>query len=221
VTTLLGPNGAGKTTLLETVVTIRAPARGELTVLGLSVDKPAERRRIRRCTGFLPQRFGYFAGFTCVEFVEYCAWLKGVPSADTSRLTMQALERVNLTDRASDRMRTLSGGMLRRVGIAQAIVHEPPLVVLDEPTAGLDPQQRIEFRAIIRQLSADTAFLVSTHLVDEVSHLCDTVVVLSEGRIAFHGTPDDLLGKADDNAVGDTAMERAYSAVLAHTGDVR
>jgi ABC-2 type transport system ATP-binding protein len=178
------------------------------------VTHPAERRQIRGRTGFLPQHFGYFASFTALDFVEYATWLKGVPSRRVKALALESLARVDMASRASQAMRTLSGGMLRRVGIAQAIAHKPDFVVLDEPTVGLDPQQRIEFRTIIRDLSADTNFLISTHLVDEVAHLGDIVTVLSDGRVVFQGAPHELARQATGQAVGDTNMERGYTAVL-------
>ncbi|WP_157408809.1 ATP-binding cassette domain-containing protein [Actinoplanes sp. N902-109] len=214
VTVLLGPNGAGKTTLLEMIATIRRPASGALRVLGESADRSRTIREIRRRTGYLPQTFGYYPAFTAAEFVEYCAWLKKVPKHDIKRAARDALERVELSDRADDAMRTLSGGMIRRVGIAQAVVNSPELVVLDEPTVGLDPQQRIEFRNLIRTLSDRTSFLVSTHLVDEVKHVADAVLVLDRGRMVFDGSAGKLESMSEDDAIGDTPLERGYSSVL-------
>lgn len=214
VTVLLGPNGAGKTTLLEMIATIRQPAGGSLKVLDQLASRPKGVREIRRRTGYLPQSFGYFPAFTAVEFVEYCAWLKRVPSKKIKSAAHEALERVEMTDRASHPMRTLSGGMIRRIGIAQAIVNAPDLVILDEPTVGLDPQQRIEFRNLIRALSSRTNFLVSTHLVDEVKHVADTVLVLNRGKVVFDGSAEKLESMSQDDAIGDTVLERGYSAVL-------
>ncbi|WP_431932489.1 ABC transporter ATP-binding protein [Micromonospora sp. RP3T] len=218
VSVLLGPNGAGKTTLLEMIATIRKPAAGSLSVVGVPATRAAEIRDIRRRTGYLPQFFGFFPGFTAQEFVEYCAWLKAVPNKNIVKLSREALSRVGMEDRASQTMRTLSGGMLRRIGIAQAVVHSPELVILDEPTVGLDPQQRIEFRALIRVLSDQTSFLVSTHLVDEVQHVADRVLVLSDGQISFDGSADELSARSHDDAIGDTVLERGYSAVLSASG---
>lgn len=214
VTVLLGPNGAGKTTLLETIVTLRRPAGGTLKVLGLDASHPADIGEIRRRVGFLPQSFGYFRSFTLAEFVEYAAWLKLVPNNKIRAAVSDALDRVDLVDRANQRMKTLSGGMLRRAGIAQAIVHGPDLVVLDEPSVGLDPGQRMRFRKLVRSLASGASFLVSTHMVDDVRSVADQVQVLSTGELVFQGTVDELEQLATDDVAGDTPLERGYSSVL-------
>jgi ABC-2 type transport system ATP-binding protein len=148
------------------------------------------------------------------DFVRYCAWLREVPAADADRATRAALEQVGLTDRARSRMKTLSGGMVRRAGIAGAVVGSPRLVLLDEPTVGLDPAQRLEFRALIRSLTG-AAVILSTHLVEDVAALCDRLVVLADGGIRFDGTPADLAARAVPDAPGDTDLERGYMTVLA------
>ncbi|MGH3715242.1 MAG: ATP-binding cassette domain-containing protein [Micromonosporaceae bacterium] len=215
VTVLLGPNGAGKTTLLETIATLRRPAGGSLKVLGLDATRSAGIREIRRRVGFLPQHFGYLPSFTAREFVEYAAWLKLLPERQIAPAAARALEMVDLSVRADSKMKTLSGGMLRRVAIAQAIVHEPELVVMDEPAVGLDPSQRMQFRALVRRMAGEAAFLVSTHIVDDVRHVADEVQVLSDGELVFRGSPDELQAAADAAAAGDTELERGYSTVLA------
>jgi len=165
--------------------------------------------------GFLPQSFGYDPRFTVAEFVTYAAWLKKVPSGQVAVRVTEAVEAVGLGDRAKDTLGTLSGGMLRRAGIAASVVCDPPLLILDEPTAGLDPAHRVEFRQVIRSLGEHTTVLVSTHLVEDVKHMCDRVVVLDEGRIRYSGTPAELTGAARPDAPGDTELERGYSSVLA------
>ncbi len=147
---LLGPNGAGKTTLLRMMATVVPPSSGELRLLGRDPASYAARKEIRRRLGYLPQNLGYYPGFTVVEFVEYVALLKEMPPAQVPRAVAAAVERVDLGGKARAKLRSLSGGMLRRVGIAQAIVNEPELLLLDEPTAGLDPEQRMAFRAAAR-----------------------------------------------------------------------
>ena len=149
---LLGPNGAGKTSLLRVMATAIPPTSGRLRLLGRDPRGSGPRREIRRRLGYLPQNLGYYRGFTVAEFVEYFALLKEMPSARIPLAVAAAVDRVGLADQSRARLRTLSGGMLRRVGIAQAIVNEPELLLLDEPTAGLDPEQRMTFRALLRDL---------------------------------------------------------------------
>lgn len=215
VTGLLGPNGAGKTTLLRTVCTLDSPTGGTLRVLGLDVSRRAELRMLRQRLGFLPQVFGYYPDFTVKEFVTYAAWLKRVPKSESRKCVDDALASVGLSDRADSKLRTLSGGMLRRAGIAHAIVHRPELLVLDEPTAGLDPQQRIDLRALVRRIGTDTTVIVSTHLVEDVAAMCAQVQVLAPGRFVFVGTPEELAAAAVPGAAGDNDLERGYSSVLA------
>lgn len=221
VTVLLGPNGAGKTTLLDTIVTRRRPAGGSLKVLGLEATRLGNGLEIRRRTGYLPQQFGYPGAFTAQEFVQYSAWLKKVPGDRLSEAAHVALQRVDLTDQAGKPMKKLSGGMLRRVGIAQAIVHEPELVVLDEPSVGLDPGQRMQFRRMLQELAGEAAILVSTHLVDDARVIADEIIVFDAGQVRFRGTPQELESCASTDAVGDTVLEQGYSTVLADLGTNR
>jgi ABC-type multidrug transport system ATPase subunit len=212
---LLGPNGAGKTSLLRVLATVLPPTSGRLRLLDRDPARPAGRREIRRRLGYLPQNLGYYPGFTVVEFVEYFALLKEMPPGRVPAAVAAAVERVGLGGRARSKLRTLSGGMLRRAGIAQAIVNDPDLLLLDEPTAGLDPEQRIEFRGLLRQLGERSTVLVSTHLVEDVGTACGEVVLMHQGRFAFRGTPDELAGRGENAGVGDAPLERGYSAVLA------
>ncbi|TQS40363.1 ABC transporter ATP-binding protein [Cryptosporangium phraense] len=211
---LLGPNGAGKTTLMRALSTVVEPAGGTLTLLGKPVDGRADLREVRRGLGYLPQQFGFYPRFTVREFVEYLAWLKEMPKAAIPDAVQRAIDRVGLTDRAGHRMKTLSGGMLRRAGIAQAIVNDPDLLLLDEPTVGLDPEQRLDFRDLLRDLGTDSCVLVSTHLVEDVVAACSDVVLMNEGKLVFHGTPDDLVARGGDADAGDSPAERGYSALL-------
>jgi ABC-2 type transport system ATP-binding protein len=193
---LLGPNGAGKTTLLRMMATVIPPSSGRL--------------------GYLPQNLGYYPGFTVAEFVEYFALLKEMPPGRVPAAVATAIERVDLGGRARAKLRTLSGGMLRRVGIAQAIVNEPELLLLDEPTAGLDPEQRVAFRALLRDLGERATVIVSTHLVEDVGAACSEVALMDAGKIVFHGAPDELTSRGEGTgAAGDAPLERGYSAVLA------
>jgi ABC-2 type transport system ATP-binding protein len=212
---LLGPNGAGKTSLLRMLATVLPPSSGQLRLLERDPARPALRREIRRRLGYLPQSLGYYPAFTVLEFVEYFALLKEMPSARIPKAVATAVERVDLGAKAKARLRTLSGGMLRRVGIAQAIVNDPELLLLDEPTAGLDPEQRVAFRALLRNVGERGTVIVSTHLVEDVGAACSQVALMDAGQIVFRGTPDELTAHGQDHGVGDAPLERGYSAVLA------
>jgi ABC-2 type transport system ATP-binding protein len=161
----------------------------------------------RRCFGFYPR-------FTVREFVEYLAWLKEMPAGEVPGAVQRAIERGGLADRADDRMKTLSGGMLRRAGIAQAIVNDPQILLLDEPTAGLDPDQRLALRALLRDLAVDTCVLLCTHLVEDVVAACTDVVLIDAGRLVFQGAPADLEAAGGERGAGDSPAERGYSAIL-------
>jgi ABC-2 type transport system ATP-binding protein len=212
---LLGPNGAGKTSLLRMMATVISPSSGSLRLLGRDPDDYGPRREIRRKLGYLPQNLGYYPGFTVAEFAEYFALLKEVPAGRVPAAVAAAVDRVDLGSKAKARLRTLSGGMLRRAGIAQAIVNEPQLLLLDEPTAGLDPEQRVAFRALLRELGQAATVVVSTHLVEDVGAACTEVAVMDNGKVVFQGTPDELTARGAGHPVGDSPLERGYSAVLA------
>ncbi|WP_308167727.1 ABC transporter ATP-binding protein [Catellatospora tritici] len=213
---LLGPNGAGKTSLLRMLATVIEPTSGTIRLLGQDPGDHTQRRQIRRRLGYVPQSLGFYPGFTVVEFVEYFALLKEVPASRVPRAVAAAVERVGLGDRATAKLRTLSGGMLRRAGIAQAIVNDPELLLLDEPTAGLDPEQRMAFRSLLRDLGRHATVIVSTHLVEDVGAACTDVVLMDQGKIVFRGSPDELTARGvGTGAAGDAPLERGYSAVLA------
>lgn len=213
---LLGPNGAGKTSLLRMMATVLPPTSGRLRLLGRDPGSLGPRREIRRRLGYLPQNLGYYPGFTVAEFVEYFALLKDMPPGRVPRAVAAAIEQVGLGDQAKAKLRTLSGGMLRRAGIAQAIVNGPELLLLDEPTAGLDPEQRVAFRAVLRGLGERATVVVSTHLVEDVGAACTEVALMDAGKVVFHGTPGELVARGEGSrAAGDAPLERGYSAVLA------
>jgi len=213
---LLGPNGAGKTSLLRMMATVIPPTSGSIRLLGIDPRGYGQRRQIRRRLGYLPQNLGYYPSFSVAEFVEYFALLKEMPAARVPAAVAAAIEHVGLPDQARCKLRTLSGGMLRRAGIAQSIVNDPDLLLLDEPTAGLDPEQRVAFRALLRDLGQHATVVVSTHLVEDVGAACTEVALMDAGKIVFHGTPDELTGRGEGtDAAGDAPLERGYTAVLA------
>ena len=212
---LLGPNGAGKTTLMRALATVRPPSAGRLALLGEDVTDKRRLPGIRRRLGYMPQHIGFYPGFTLAEFVAHLAWLKEVPEKNIPAATERAIGRVGLSDRAGSKMRTLSGGMVRRAGMAQAIVNDPDILLLDEPTAGLDPEQRLSFRALLRDLGADTCVLVSTHLVEDVAAACTDVLLMAEGRRVFAGTLEELLAvDPGGDALEGSPVERAYTWLL-------
>ncbi|UCE40117.1 MAG: ABC transporter ATP-binding protein [Candidatus Aminicenantes bacterium] len=195
---LLGPNGAGKTTLMRILVTLLKPTSGQVRVNDLDIRK--NRKEIRRQIGYLPQDFSVFAKLTVWEFMDYSACLNGILSKNKRRDRIDLLlESVGLFE-ARDRLTgKLSGGMKRRLGVAQTLIGDPPLLVVDEPTVGLDPEERIRFRNLLSDLSAqDRIILLSTHIVGDISSTCGNIALMDLGRIIFNGPPADLV----DNARG-------------------
>jgi ABC-2 type transport system ATP-binding protein len=197
ITGILGPNGAGKTTLLRILSTALAPSKGSVQVDGWDTSTPHGRTEARRRLGYLPQEVGYYPRFTVFELVDYIAILKELDDRSDRHLRVRAaIDAVGLSEVASKKIRSLSGGMRRRVGIAQAIVADPELLLLDEPTGGLDPEQRMRFRQLITGLSADRTVVLSTHLVEDIAAVCMNVVVLWQGQVLFQGQPTQLREQA-------------------------
>jgi ABC-2 type transport system ATP-binding protein len=197
VTGLLGPNGAGKTTLLRILATVLAPDRGRLRLLGHDPGTPAGRLAIRRRLGYLPQEPGFHRGMTVFDFIDYVAILKEMTDRRARHDEVRrVIELVGLAQVSGKRIRALSGGMRRRVGLAQALLGDPDLVILDEPTAGLDPEQRLRFREIVSRIGEGRTVLLSTHQTEDVAAVCQTVVVLHQGRCLFTGTPAGLIEQA-------------------------
>ncbi|MCU7725237.1 ABC transporter ATP-binding protein [Actinoplanes sp. KI2] len=194
---LLGPNGAGKTTLLRILATVTAPDAGSVQLLGYDTGEPAARTEIRRRLGYVPQETGFPSGFTAFEYVDYVAILKEMTGRRARHDEVRrVLDVVGLTPVAGRRVRRLSGGMKRRLVIAQALLGDPRLLVLDEPTVGLDPEQRLRFRDTVSALAEDRCVIVSTHQTEDVAAFCPRVVVLHEGRVRFDGAPEDLAATA-------------------------
>jgi ABC-2 type transport system ATP-binding protein len=194
---LLGPNGAGKTTLLRGLATVAGFDEGDLRLLGRDPRDPAQRVEIRRRLGYLPQEAGFHRGFTCFEAIDYVAVLKEhVDARARHEEVRRVLALVGLSDVSTKKVRALSGGMRRRLGLAQALLGRPELLVLDEPTVGLDPEQRMRFRDLVSEAGLGRTVVLSTHQTEDVAAVCSHVVVVEHGRALFDGTPDELAGIA-------------------------
>lgn len=197
VTGLLGPNGAGKTTMLQILATVLASDSGQVSVLGNDPTDPAQRLAIRRQLGYMPQDLGFQRGFTAFEFVDYVAILKELTNRRQRHDEVRrVLAEVGLEDVSGKAIRKLSGGMRRRLGLAQALLNNPRFLVLDEPTAGLDPEQRMRFRELISRIGQNATVLLSTHQTEDVQALCNSVIVVSSGRTLFEGSPTELVARA-------------------------
>jgi len=192
---LVGPNGAGKTTLMRIIATLLQPTTGTITWDGLDTQKHGG--SLRQVLGYLPQDFGVYPEFSGRKFLRYLAEMKGLPTALARRRVDELLELVNLTQVADQRLTTYSGGMKQRIGIAQALINDPELLIVDEPTAGLDPEERVRFRTLLASLTASRIILLSTHIVGDVEAVASRLVVLRQGRILADTTPQGLLARAN------------------------
>ena len=194
---LLGPNGAGKTTLLRLLATALPPSQGKVRVLGRDLDVPAERTEIRRRLGYLPQEVGFPRGFTAFGFVDYIALLKEwAEPASRHAEVRRVLDQVGLSDVTTKRIRAMSGGQRRRVALAQALLGSPPVLILDEPTTGVDPEQRVTLRTVLAEIARTSIVVLSTHQTEDVAALCERVVVLDRGRIRYDGPVTELVDRA-------------------------
>jgi len=195
---LLGPNGAGKTTLMRILAGIVNPSSGIVRIDGHDIETEVGKRAVKSMLGYLPQELGMYPELTAAQFVDYMAILKGLDDPrQRARRVGQVLEMVGLQDSTGRKIKGFSGGMKRRVGIAQALVNNPKLLIVDEPTAGLDPEERIRFRNLLVNLAADRVVLLSTHIVEDIGQTCRDIAVLSKGRMIFRGSPTELTQAAD------------------------
>ena len=188
VTGLLGANGAGKTTLMRLLCGILRPTEGTIKFDGADVNS----EEYRNLLGYLPQDFGYYPEFSGRSFLLYMAALKGLGKAEAKEKTAALLRQVNLTDAADKKVKTYSGGMKQRLGIAQALLNDPKLIILDEPTAGLDPRERVHFRGLIAELGKSSVVLLSTHIVSDVKRIADRILMMRGGQIIWDGAQDTI-----------------------------
>jgi ABC-2 type transport system ATP-binding protein len=206
---LLGPNGAGKTTLFQTIAGAIRPTSGSVTVSGSANGSQAGNR-----TGYLPQRFDVMGALTVAAHVEYAAWVNGVNEDQCATAARKALEAVNLTDMSTAKAKRLSGGQRQRLGIASATAHEPTVLLLDEPTVGLDPLQRTQLRQYMSTIANRCAVLVSTHLVEDLAQIADSVRVLLAGRIVFSGSVDGLASNGALPSLHMSPLEVGYRELV-------
>ncbi len=213
---LVGPNGAGKTSLLRILAGLSQPSAGRVQIWGHDVTTPAGRLAVKAQLGYLPQELGLYPQLTATEFLDYIARLKGVADQRTRQQQVaEALAQVRLSEVAGRRLKTYSGGMKRRVGIAQALLGQPRLIIVDEPTVGLDPEERVRLRNLLAELATRCTVLLSTHIIEDISQSCQALAVIAQGQMRFHGSPAALTAQARDRVwLIDTAGERP-------TGDVR
>lgn len=197
---LLGPNGAGKSTLMRILVTLMMPTHGKVSVNGYDLLK--DRGDVRKMLGYLPQDFRFFTKLKTWEFLDYAAGLSGIRSGKVrSQKVDEWLDRVGLFDVRERSASKLSGGMKRRLGIAQALIGDPQIVIVDEPTTGLDPEERIRFRNILSEISQrDVIIILSTHIVGDISSICQNLALLHNGRVGFNGSPDELINQTRGHA---------------------
>lgn len=185
---LLGENGAGKTTFIRMLCGILKPTNGTVTFDGMNVSS----EEYRAILGYLPQEFGYYPDFTGMDFLLYMSSLKGLTKTTAKRKAIKLFELVNLSDCAKKKIKTYSGGMKQRLGIAQALLNDPKVIILDEPTAGLDPKERVRFRNLIKELGKDSIILLSTHIVSDIENIADDVIMMKDGQIIFEGATSDI-----------------------------
>ncbi len=191
---LLGPNGAGKSTLMRTLATLQEADSGTATLDGIDVLR--EKDRVRKLLGYLPQEFGVYPKVTAVEMLDHFARLKGLTDAKVRKATVDALlERTNLSSVRKQRLGGFSGGMRQRFGIAQALIGNPRLIIVDEPTAGLDPEERVRFHNLLADIGRDVIVILSTHIVDDVADLCPRFAVISKGRTLLEGEPREAIAQ--------------------------
>lgn len=205
---LLGRNGAGKTTLMKTLAALLQKQSGEITVCGVPIENA---REIRKIIGYLPQEFSMYPSMSVGEAMDYLAILSGLGKRDRKDAIQALLEKVNLTEHRHKKVRALSGGMKRRLGIAQALLNNPRVLIVDEPTAGLDPEERVRFRNLLSELAEERIVILSTHIVGDIEATCEDIAILDEGRLLYNGTVEGLLATAQGKVFTVEADRRELS----------
>lgn len=218
---LLGRNGAGKTTLMKILATLLKKQSGSISVCGISIENAKE---IRKIVGYLPQDFSMYPTMTVAEVMDYLGVLSDIPRKDRHERTALLLEKVNLTEHKTEKVKSLSGGMKRRLGIAQALINDPKVLIVDEPTAGLDPEERIRFRNLLCDVAEERIVILSTHIVGDIESTCEKLAILNEGSVLYCGSVADLLdnakGKVFSKAVEKsdlTKIKKEYSIIGIHS----
>lgn len=191
---LLGRNDAGKTTLMKTLATLHCKKSGEITVCGIPIENAKE---IRSITGYLPQDFSMYPSMTVLESLDYLGVLSGMNKPLREKRIAMLMKRVNLTEHKHKKVKALSGGMKRRLGIAQALLHDPKVLIVDEPTAGLDPEERIRFRNLLCEVAEERIVILSTHIVGDIEATCEDIAIMNNGEILLQGTVAELLHSAE------------------------
>ena len=210
---LLGPNGAGKSSLMRILVTLAKPSSGQVLVNGLDLQK--NRKEIRSMLGYLPQDFRFFAKLRTYEFLDYIARLSGMNQSSKRKDAVEKmLEEVGLYEARNRYANNLSGGMKRRLGIAQALIGDPQIIIVDEPTTGLDPEERIRFRNLLTRISErDVVIILSTHIVGDISSTCTDMALMNKGLLAFKGSPEQLISQARNNVWRIDATDTEYHEI--------
>lgn len=209
---LLGPNGAGKTTFMRILAGLLTPTAGAIQIFGVDATTAKGREAVQKQLGYLPQDLALYPNFSAYEFLDYMAILKGVNSRKARKQQIaDLLDIVRLTEIAKRPIRTYSGGMKRRVGIAQAMLGSPRLVIVDEPTVGLDPEERVRFRHLLAQVAEKCIVILSTHIIEDIGQSCQELAIIQKGTVRFTGSPDGLIAYARERAQDDSLnLEQSY-----------